>query len=208
MTGLFSQQDGSAEDKLWAARQAAQSGQRQRAYQLSLEATNLAPDNVEAWFFCAALTNANEERLSALSKVLSLDPEHASARRDMYETLDRYRKQDPFLRYLGETETLYRVITGEGQFITVPKDRAVDASPNESGTLHSAYRWIGYSLAGLLLAGLGAMVCAPIAAALAWRAGHEAPGAEIRRRASLMLVAAIVMWAIGLLLSCLFLLHL
>src|SRR5713101_4401956 len=54
--------------KLRNARDAAHQGQWWRAYQLSIEATKLAPDNVNAWLYRAALTDNTEDRIDYLTK--------------------------------------------------------------------------------------------------------------------------------------------
>src|SRR5438105_3475744 len=59
-------------EKLENARDAAHQGQWWRAYQLSVEATKLAPDNVNAWLYRAALADNTEDRIDYLTKALSL----------------------------------------------------------------------------------------------------------------------------------------
>jgi hypothetical protein len=154
--------------------------------------------------------DAAEERLMVLSRVLVQSPQHPQARRRLYETLQRYLQHNPFLRYLEENDSLYQVITGGGRVVIVPKDRAVTPPyPSPSITsLQRAYRWLGYALIGLLLAGLGAFICAPIAGMFAWRASLNSPDSDQRRRAGVALIYAGVLWAIGLIFSFLFLLHL
>src|SRR5437016_3053102 len=71
-------------EKLRNARDAAHQGQWWRAYQLSVEATKLAPDNVNAWLYRAALTDTTEDRIDYLTKAVSLAPEDTQAGRGMY----------------------------------------------------------------------------------------------------------------------------
>ncbi len=197
-------------EKLRDARDAAHQGQWWRAYQLSKEATNLAPENVNAWLYRAALTNTTEDRIDYLTKALSLAPEDTQAGRGMYGALSRYLKEDPFLRYVEENDMLYRVVTGEGHVVAVPKDRATTRPYpfNEPHVLRVTYRWLAYSLLGLMLAGLGTLVCAPVAAAFAWQASHEPLSRDDHRRALMALLYAAALWMLGLLFSFLFLLHL
>jgi tetratricopeptide (TPR) repeat protein len=198
------------EATLKLARKASQSGQRQRAFELSQQVAEIAPDNAEAWLYLAVFTDNEEQRLVYLNKALNLAPEHAEAQYGMYETLKSYLQQDPYLRYLEETDTLYQVLTREGQAIVVPKDRAVDTPypPVKPTPLHPVFRWLRYSLIGLLTAGLVTLVCAPIAALQAWRAIRHPLDIDDHRRATMALVYAGVLWVIGLALSILFLLHL
>ncbi len=185
-------------------------GERRRAYLLSHEVTILAPYSVEAWLYHAALTDSDEERLNSLNKALSLAPEHLNARRSLYKALKLYLNQDPFLRYLEETDFLYHVLTGQGRVVIVPKDRA-SASPYPPvapSPLQSVFRWLRYSVLGLPLAGLLTLVCAPVAAVLAWRASRQRLGITDRRRAMMALLYAAVLWMVGALLTVLFLVHL
>lgn len=195
--------------KLKAATKAAQLGRWQRAHHLSVDATRLAPNSVEAWLCRAALAASSEERLVCLTEVLKRSPDHREARRGMYDAMNRYLKQRPFLRFLEETPEMYRIVTGSGEVVIVPKDRGPRSlPPNDPAVAQPAYRWLGLALLGLLLAGLGALVFAPVAAALAWRDSHTATTVEQRQRAKNALVYAGILWTTGLLLSFLFLLHL
>src|SRR5262245_18818480 len=94
--------------KLEEIRQASRQGQRERAYYLSKEVTEIAPDSVEGWIYRAALTSDLEQRFIYLNKAISLSPGNIQAQHGMYETLKTYLNQDPFLRYLDEDNGLYR----------------------------------------------------------------------------------------------------
>jgi hypothetical protein len=197
-------------EKLSLAKQAIEQGNRKQAYRLSREVTRLEPDNVNAWLYRAALTSNHKQRLACLSKVLSLAPENMQAQYGMYKALNGYLSRDPFLRYLEETDTLYRIVTGAGRVIIISKDRAPVAPfpMPERTTLKMAYRWLNYAFIGLLPAGLGALICAPIGAMYAWRSRLEATTFVERKRAMVALIYAGALWAIGLLFSLLFLIHL
>lgn len=196
--------------KLNAAQEAAQSGERRQAYELSREATLAVPENVDAWLLRGQLADSSEECLACISKAIALAPEHSAAKHNLYDTLKRYLDEDPFLRYIEETDVVYRVLTGEGRAVVIPKDRAVAESypPVESSPLRPVFLWLVLSAIGLLTAGLGTVVCAPIAIALAWRASQMPLNHHQRRRVQFALLYAHVLFAIGLLLTFVFLLHL
>lgn len=196
--------------KLDEVREAARRGERWLAYQLSREASDFAPENVEAWFYRAMLAEDREEKLMCLSKTLSLAPQHEQAQLRMYEALRYYLAEEPFLRFAEETEGLYRVLTREGRSVLVPKDRAEAPPypPIEPTPLQPVSRWLVYSLLGLPLAGLITVVCAPIAALLAWRVSQQRLQTHDRRRALMALLFAVVLLAAGLFLSFIFVLHL
>src|SRR5579859_3448184 len=196
--------------KLKEAREAAQAGERYRAYQLCREATIATPRSAEAWLYRAALAKSYRERLSSLSKALNLSPQHSGARDAMYEALKRYLNADPSLRYIDQSTSLYRVLTEDGIAVAVPKDRiAVEPFPPPNPTpMRSVNHWLTLAVLGLLFSGLGTLICAPMAASAAWTAQSRANTPRIRRRAWFALVYAIVLWMVGVVLSLLFVIHL
>lgn len=118
--------------------------------------------------------------------------------------------QDPFLLYLGETDEQYHVRTGAELELQVPKGRA---RPEPYPTprpiwLQRAYRWLGLALFGLLLAGLGAMVFASLAALAALRLNFTPISRADRVRSLVVLLLAGGLWLGGLLLAVIFLMHL
>ena len=56
------------------AGQFAQQGKREKAYQSSLKATSLAPDEPLAWYLRSQSAPSREEQLMCLSRAYSLDP--------------------------------------------------------------------------------------------------------------------------------------
>ncbi len=187
--------------KLSTAKEYAQMGQLQYAYQLSYEATVAAPDNIDAWLLRGAFAESSEECFVCMSKAIALAPQHSGAKHSMYNTLKRYLDQNPHLQYIEETDSVYRVLTGEERAIVVSKDRAI--SP-----FQPIFRWLVLSMLGLLLAGLGAVVCAPIASVKAWRISQQPLSAYQRRQVRMALLYADVLFVMGLLLSYVLLLHL
>lgn len=197
-------------EKLSEAKEAAQLGDYQQAYRFCREVTTAVPDNIDAWLLRGTLADTYEDRLASLSKAVALAPEHSTAKHTLYDVLKRYLEEEPFLRYIEETETLYRVLTGEGRAVIVPKDRAVSLPypPPEPTPLQPIFRWLALAMLGLMFAGLGAVICAPVAALLAWRTSQLPLTQQQRRRVGIAFVYANALFGIGLLLSFIFLLHL
>jgi hypothetical protein len=163
------------------------------------------------WLSRAAESTTFEERLVNLSQAVSVAPGQPSTRQRMYETLKPYLARRPFLRYSHENALLYRVSTAEGMALNVAKDRAIVTPyppPLKSSPLRPVFRWFRWSLLGLLVAGLGTLICAPMAARAAWLVSHHASNPLHRKRASVIFVYALVLWLIALLLSGLFVIHL
>ena len=151
-----------------------------------------------------------EESVTALNQELGLDPENAVARQALYETMQQLLRKDAFLAYQGETSVLYQVSTlGEFQFIH-PKDRAMFElfPPEKFSPERAAMRWLGWSIAGLIPAGLGTLVCAPLAMFAAIKLLREPVSAIDHRRAWVVLSGAILLWLIALILLSILILHL
>lgn len=190
-------------------KEASRQGDRQRAYQLSLEVTRLAPESVEGWVYLAVLTEDRTQKIAYLNKALSLAPDYSYAQRGMYEALKYTLEQDPFLRYLEETDTLYHVLTGEGRVVNVPKERTPIAAypPKEPPPLRPVFRWLAFSILGMLIGGLGTLVCAPVAMIQAWNVIQEPVNRTQRRSAAIAMIFAGVLWLVSFFLSFLFVLH-
>jgi len=165
---------------------------------------------VQTWLSRAATATTYEERLVCLSQAANLAPEQSTVRQWIYETLKPFLNRKPFLRYVQENPILYHISTADGHTLTVPKDRTVSPPypPTKPTPLRPAFRWLRLALLGLLIAGLGTLVCAPISAWLAWSVSQHSTDASQQKHARTVMVYAILLWFFGLILSGLFLLHL
>ena len=184
-------------------------GESQRARQLSTAATRLAPRDADVWFWRAETATTPQDTFLYLCRALLLNPKHSGAQQRMYESLQDQLRQDAFLAYIDESDSFYRVRTGAGQPIIIPKSRAAAAPypSNEPSPLQPAFQWLRWALLGLLLAGLGTLVCAPIAMALALRAGRHPLSRADSVRLKIVLVMAVSLWCCALVLGALFLIH-
>src|SRR5512141_702092 len=195
---------------LSASEKAIREGNRQRAYELSLQATKMAPENLEAWFLRATLAPSLEERLFCVNCLSELCPDcqdkHHVAFGAVKELLDR----DPFLAYLEETEALYRVINKNNQVLVIPKKRAA-TNPTEverTGPLKAAYSLLMIAVFGLLLAGVGTLVFAPLTILAALQAGPSLRSHSERVSFVVVLMLASLLFLLGLFFAYLFALHL
>jgi hypothetical protein len=114
------------------------------------------------------------------------------------------------LRYVDESSHLYRVQLRSERILTVPKRRAVPAPypPPEPGPLLAANRWLACAIIGLLPAGLGAVICAPVAVFLALRAFKDGLSDEDRAHGKAMSVIGGGLFLSGLLLTLMIIPHL
>lgn len=191
------------------AQSLANDGKQDHAYQLSLKATQLFPRDIGAWHFRASTAPSLEERLVCLSRVYSLDPNFLHAKENMHQALQALLRQEPSLAYLDENEQLYRVKSGLELFINVPKYRSnQEMRPREvASPTRSAFRWLNLALVGFILAGLGALLLAPVAAFKALKLQWQPLGRKDRIRSLIVLVLSTFLWIAALPFTALFLLH-
>lgn len=190
------------------AREAVRRGERQQARQLVDELVRRRPKHIELWLLQAAVASSRAERLAIISQALELNPDHSLAQRALYHTLNEQLEADPFLAYEGEDDALYRIVTADNVRVAVPKRRTPPAPfpPLERRPLDRAWRYLGLALVGLLPAGLGAVVLAPLALLAALRTLPSLATERYERR--LVIFLSFALWVVGLLLAALFALHL
>lgn len=184
-------------------------GRRQHAYDLSLQATKLAPENLEAWFLRATLAPSLEERLFCVNVLTELCPDCQDKHHVAFFAIQELLDQDPFLAYLEETSALYRVINKNNQVLVIPKKRAevtpyLDEKPSP---LKGAYRLLVMAVFGLFLAGMGTLLFAPLAALAALQTGHSLQSHSERISSMVVMILASLLFVVGMIFAILFILH-
>jgi tetratricopeptide (TPR) repeat protein len=197
-------------DLLAESNKAIRVGNSQTAYELSLRATEIEPQNIEAWLLRATLAPTLEERILCVNYLNELAPNHQDRYDVAFFALKELLDKNPYLAYLEETEELYRVVHAN-QVLNIPKKRApVNPSPLEETQSHPlkwAYHWLAMAILGLLLAGIGTLIFAPLAAFAALRAQESVQSRSERVRSTVVSIVASGLFLIGILFSVLFLLH-
>lgn len=203
------EQDQRVDDLLSASERAIRVGNRQQAYELSLRATELAPSNIDAWFLRATLAPSLEERLICVNALNELGPDHHDRHHVAFYAVKELLDKEPFLAYLEETDALYRVLNKSRMVVSVPKKRAVDytAISERSGPLKAAYRLLMMALFGLLLAGVGTLIFAPLAVLAALGAGPALRSRTERVSATVLVILSGVLFLFGFFFGYLFLIH-
>ena len=153
------------------AEQFARQGKREQAYQSSLRATSMAPDEPLAWYLRSQTAPSSEEQLMCLSRAYSLDTAYPDAKKELRTAVQALLKQEPFLAYVHETPEFYQVRSGRDLLINIPKNRVFEKPylQRAPGLARPAFRWLTISLLALLLGGVGAILLAPIAGLQALR---------------------------------------
>ena len=178
------------------AGQFAQQGKREMAYQSSLKATSLAPNEALAWYLRSQTSASAEEQLMCLSRAYSLNPKFLDAKKDLRIAVQGLLKQEPFLAYVHETEELYQVRSGRDLLINIPKNRVFETPylQKAPGPIKPVYDWLSLSLLLLLLGGLGALVVAPITAFHALRLQSPSLPRGDQVRLNILLILSIIIW--------------
>jgi hypothetical protein len=178
------------------AGQFARQGKREKAYQASLKATTLAPDEPLAWYVRSQNAPSREEQLMCLSHAYSLAPDHAETNKELRAAVHTLLKQEPFLAYVYETEQFYQVRSGRDLLINIPKDRTFETPylKKKPGPAQPAFRWLSLALLALILGGVGAVIFAPIAAFQALRLQSSAPTDGERTRLLIVFILAVIIW--------------
>jgi hypothetical protein len=152
-------------------RQFVRQGKQEQAYQSSLRATNLAPDEPLAWYLRSQVAPSSEEQLMCLSRSYSLDTAHPDTQKELRTAVQALLKQEPFLAYVHETEQFYQVRSGRDMLINIPKNRVFEKPylQKPPGLARPAFLWLSISLLALILGGVGALLLTPITALQALR---------------------------------------
>lgn len=191
------------------AEQSVQQGKRAKAYQSSLQATSLAPDDPLAWYVRSQTAPSLEEQLMCLSRAYSLDPVSPAAKRELRTAVRGLLEQEPFIAYVHETEQFYQVRSGLDLLVNIPKNRAFEKPylQKTPGALRPAFRWLYLSLFALLLGGVGAFVLAPMTAFQTLRLQSSSRSRSDRVRLWVLLIISVIIWLASIPLSLLLLIR-
>ncbi len=158
---------------------------------------------------CWKTARTRTEKLDCLSKIQQEYPNDPVVRKMIYQEVKEVIDRDPYLEYHAETTNTYRVIDRAQEVLIVPKERAAPEPfpPRRPEPIRMAYRYLLFSLLGLFLSGLGAMVFAPIAERYAFSALSKARTHGDQIRAAVVGILAPVLFVLGLALTLLLYVH-
>lgn len=174
----------------------AQQGKREMAYETSLKATVIAPDEPLAWYIRSQNAPSREERLMCLSHAYSLAPDHPETQKELRTAVHTLLQQEPFLAYVYETEQFYQVRSGRDLLINIPKNRTFETPflKKAPGLARPAFRWLSLAVLALFLGGVGAVLFASIAAFQALRLQTSARSDGDRMRLLIVFILAVIIW--------------
>jgi len=191
------------------AEQAALDGEREKAYQISLEATGLAPNEPMAWYLRSQAAISQEEQLMCLSRAYSLDTARPEAKTELRAAVHNLLKQEPFLAYVYETQELYQVRSGRDLLINIPKNRTFEKPylQRDPSALRPAFRWLYLSILGLILGGVGAVLLAPVTVFQVLRLQTSSLSRSDRIRSLVIFIFSLIIWLASIPTSWLFLIR-
>jgi hypothetical protein len=177
-------------------RQLAQQGKREKAYQISLRVTSVAPDEPRGWYLRSQNALSTEEQLMCLSRAYSLDSNDLQTKKELHTAVHTLLKQEPFLAYVYETEEFYQVRSGRDLLVNIPKNRSFEIPylKKAPGPAKPAFLWLSLSILALILGGVGAVLFAPVAAFQALRLQTSAPTDGERVRLLIVFILAVIIW--------------
>ena len=175
-----------------------------------MEPTAAEPSNEEAWIGRAGTAQDLREEITALNRALELNPANGFARRALHACMQQLLTRDARLAYRGETSTLYQLRTPAQFEFTHPKDREpLDPYPPvQASSADTVYRWLKWSVIGLIPAGVGTILLAPVAIVGAVTRLRHPLGQSDTRRMWAAIFCGAVLWIAALALVFLLALHL
>ena len=193
-----------------AAHRRSHSADADAAYRAWVELTVAEPLNQEAWIRRAEAARDMQEKITSLTRALELNPANGLARRALHACLQELLVRDASLEYLGETNTSYRVRTPTGFEFIHPKDRVSSGPEPPPGRTprDSVYRWLKWSLLGLIPVGLGTLLLAPVTTIQAITELQHPLDQSNRRRMWIAILLSMLLWLVALALGAILALHL
>jgi len=179
------------------------------AYRAWVELTAAEPSNQEAWIGRAESAEDMREKITSLNRALELNPANGFARRALHACMQQLLGLDARLEYRGETSTVYQLHTPRQFEFTHPKDRVpVDAYPSAGRTAgQKVYRWLKWSVIGLIPAGLGTLLFAPMTVIAAIKVLRHPLDQSGKRRMWVAVLGSTVLWLAALALVIILALH-
>jgi hypothetical protein len=197
-------------DLVSEAQQALRKGLVHDAYALSLQATQAEPENAQAWLLRASLAASAEEKILCINRMNELGARHHDPHHLAFFALKEVLERDPFLAYAEETQELYRVHNAERTLLSIPKERSITAPypPQEkSDALALPHRLLFLAILGLIFAGLGTLLFAPLAAWTALSGDRSQLNDSARIDSLVVAFTAAGLFILGALFSILFIMH-
>lgn len=184
--------------------------ERARAREIYERAAHDDPNNPDLWLRLAYTAPDPRTALENIERAVDLNPANPKVQAGLRFILFNRLKDDPFVEFLAETDKNYVVTLRNSRPVVIPKARAEEDvyPPTKLTEVQRTARLVGWMALGIVPAGLGAFVLAPIAISRAFKHLHtRGLSAREQRTALVTLVLASGIGLVGEVLFGLLLLH-
>ncbi len=137
----------------------------ERVRELARQAAASDPQNAQAWLRLSYIESDPRLALEDIQRAVDLKPDDPAVQEGLRNILTYRLNDDPFVEFLAETDKNYVVTLRNSRPVIIPKTRA-HAEPYPPPSRSEAERvahLVGLMALGLIPAGLGAFVLAPVA---------------------------------------------
>ncbi len=184
--------------------------ERARTREMYERAAHDEPNNPDVWLRLAYTAPDTRTALENIERAVDLSPDSPRVQAGLHYILFPRWKDDPFVQFLAETDKNYVVTLRNTRPVVIPKARAEEEvyPPPRLTEVQRVSRLVGWMMLGIVPAGLGAFVLAPVTVSRAFKL-LRARGLSARdqRTALVTLILACGIGLIGEVLFGLFLLH-
>lgn len=137
----------------------------ERARELARQMVASDPQNAEAWLRLAYTEPDPRAALEDMQRAIELKPNDPAVQAGLRHVLTARLQDDPFVEFLAETDKNYVVTLRNSRPVIIPKSRnyAEPYPPASRSEAERVARLVGLMAIGLIPAGLGAFVLAPVA---------------------------------------------
>ncbi len=181
-----------------------------RARQVFERAVETDPSNADAWLRLSYATLDPYQALDYVQRAVELRPNDPNIQSGLRYILFNRFKHDPYVEFLAETDRDYVITLRGSRPVVVPKRRKRSEifPPAKLSEGQRTAGMLGWMALGLIAAGAGALVLAPVVIRRAYRLlNTRGIEAVEQRRALLTLVFAAGLGLLGEAIFALFLLH-
>lgn len=144
--------------------------ERERAREIYQHAVNVDPMNADAWLKLSYAAQDPRLALEYVQRAVDLKPDDLAIQAGLCYILFTRLKDDPYVEFLAETDKNYVVTVRNSRPVVIPKSRANSEiyPPPRLTDAERVAQLVGWMALGLVPAGLGAFVLAPVVIRRAW----------------------------------------
>ena len=138
--------------------------EREKTREMYERAVSADPSNADAWLRLSYLAQDPRMALEYIQRAVDLRPNDPNIQGGLRYVVFKRLKDDPFVEFLAETDKNYVVTLRNSRPVVIPKvrNRSEVYPPPRLSESERVARMVGWMMLGLIPAGLGAFVLAPV----------------------------------------------